>query len=86
MLDDGRVLLIGGRAAGAPVAAVDVVNPDGSITAGIPLSLPRAGHTAVRLADGSVLVAGGTTLVAGDQGTVEAATATAEVLYAGATQ
>jgi hypothetical protein len=86
MLDDGRVLLVGGRAAGAPVAAVDVVNPDGSIAAGIPLSVPRAGHTAVRLADGSVLVAGGTTLVASDQGTVEAATATAEVLYAGATQ
>jgi hypothetical protein len=87
MLDDGRVLLVGGRAAGAPVAAVDVVNPDGSITAGIPLSLPRAGHTAVRLADGSVLVAGGTTLVPdGQGGTAEGATATAEVLYAGATQ
>src|SRR5262249_47426252 len=86
MLDDGRVLLVGGRAAGTPVATVDVVNPDGSIGAGSPLGMPRAGHTAVRLADGSVLVAGGMTLVATDQGTAEAATPTAEVLYPGATQ
>src|SRR5262249_5377338 len=84
MLDDGRVLLVGGRAAGTPVATVDVVNPDGSIGAGSPLGMPRAGHTAVRLAVGSVLVAVGTTLVAIAQGTGEAATTAGDARSPGA--
>src|SRR4029450_11789583 len=77
-LDDGRVLVIGGRTAAGPVATVEALNADGSLTVLPSMSAPRVGHTAVLLADGSVLVAGGTTMVATDQGTVEAPTSSAE--------
>ena len=82
-LDDGRVLVIGGRTAAGPVATVEALNADGSLTVLPSMSAPRVGHTAVLLADGSVLVAGGTTVVATDQGTVEAPTASAEIFAPG---
>ncbi len=78
-LDDGRVLLIGGRTAGGPVATVEVVDENGSISLASPMALARVGHTAVRLSDGSVLVAGGSTVVATEQGTAEVPTASAEI-------
>ena len=78
-LDDGRVLIVGGRAAGRPVAAWISSAPDGSVSASAPLSTPRAGHAAVRLPDGSVLVAGGTTMVQTGVGAAEAPTASAEL-------
>ncbi len=83
VLDDGRVLVIGGRAASGPVATVEALNADGAIAVLPSMSSPRVGHTAVVLADGSVLVAGGTTLVATDQGTVEAPTSSAEIFVPG---
>jgi uncharacterized repeat protein (TIGR02543 family) len=82
-LDDGRVLVIGGRTAAGPVATVEALNADGSLTVLPLMSAPRVGHTAVLLADGSVLVAGGTTMVATDQGTVEAPTSSAEIFAPG---
>ena len=83
-LDDGRVLIIGGRTAAGPVATVEALNADGSLTVLPSMAAPRVGHTAVLLADGSVLVAGGTTVVATDQGTVEAPTSSAEIFTPGA--
>jgi hypothetical protein len=82
-LDDGRVLVIGGRTAAGPVATVEALNADGLLTVLPSMSVPRVGHTAVLLGDGSVLVAGGTTTVATDQGTVEAPTSSAEIFAPG---
>ncbi len=67
-LPDGRVLIAGGRdASGRAVDAVQIVQID-SFGGGIELvntdrlSLPRAGHQATLLCDGSVLLVGGTTV------------------------
>ncbi len=65
-LPDGRVLLAGGRnESGSPVATtliaqLDPVNGRVNIIATNSLSTPRAGHTAVPLCDGTVLLVGGT--------------------------
>ena len=65
-LPDGRVLLAGGRDAdGNPVATVLIARLDPlsglvDIVATDDLSVPRAGHAAVALCDGTVLVVGGT--------------------------
>jgi hypothetical protein len=59
-LEDGRVLLVGGRSGGAPVDAAEVVGVDRSATA---VSLPggaRLYASCTLLADGTVLVVGGT--------------------------
>jgi hypothetical protein len=67
-LPDGRVLIAGGRdAAGRAVDAALIVRID-SFGGGIDLvntdrlSLPRAGHQATLLCDGTVLLVGGTTV------------------------
>jgi hypothetical protein len=67
-LPDGRVLIVGGRdAAGRAVDAALIVRID-SFGGGIDLvntarlSLPRAGHQATLLCDGTVLLVGGTTV------------------------
>jgi galactose oxidase-like protein len=62
-LDDGRVLVIGGRTGDGPVNTVEVLNADGSMSLAAPMLARRAGHAAAKLADGRVLVAGGTTVV-----------------------
>ncbi|MCE9577922.1 MAG: hypothetical protein K8W52_32625 [Deltaproteobacteria bacterium] len=66
-LPDGRILLAGGRAThgGPPLATAYIarLDPvDGSVDVGETnqLSTPRAGHTAVALCDGTVLLVGGT--------------------------
>ena len=82
-LDDGRVLIIGGRAAAGPVATVEALNADGSVTLLSPMATPRVGHTAVRLTDGSVLVTGGTTVVATDQGMIETPASITEIFFPG---
>jgi Galactose oxidase, central domain len=82
-VDDGRVLVIGGRTAAGPVATVEALNADGSVTVLAPMSAPRLGHTAVLLADGRVLVAGGTTVIATEQSTVEAPTSSTEIFTPG---
>ena len=63
LLPDGRWLFIGGEGAENQAS---VWNPVTNVTSRVPLSTPRAWHTATILADGTVLVAGGrnaTTLV-----------------------
>jgi hypothetical protein len=65
-LPDGRVLLAGGRnQTGAAVATtliaqLDPVNGRVNIIATNSLSVPRAGHSAVPLCDGTILLVGGT--------------------------
>jgi hypothetical protein len=65
-LPDGRVLLAGGRdASGQPVATtyilrLDPIDGKVDISRTDNLAVPRAGHSAVRLCDGTVLVVGGT--------------------------
>jgi hypothetical protein len=66
-LPDGRVLIAGGRdASGTPVDAVFIVRID-PLGGGINvintdrLAVPRAGHEATLLCDGTVLLVGGTT-------------------------
>src|SRR5215212_3198636 len=82
-LDDGRVLVIGGRTADRPVNTVEVFGTDGVLSEGASLLEPRAGHAAAKLPDGRVLVVGGTTLVTTetDSGPVTspATTASAEI-------
>jgi hypothetical protein len=64
-LPDGRVLIVGGRSAsGAPVSAVliarlDPINGQVDISVTNAMERARAGHRAVVLCDGTVLVAGG---------------------------
>src|SRR5215207_3728076 len=67
-LDDGRVLVIGGRTANGPVDTVEVFNTNGTMSVGAQMLSPRAGHTATKLPDGNVLVVGGTTMVTTDHG------------------
>ena len=65
-LPDGSVLLAGGiDASGAPVATALLARVDalhGAVNVGTtdPLAVPRAGHGAARLCDGTILVVGGT--------------------------
>ncbi len=66
-LPDGRVLLAGGRRMlGGPalttayIARLDPVDGSVDVVATDSLSIPRAGHSAVRLCDGTILVVGGT--------------------------
>jgi hypothetical protein len=82
-LDDGRVLVIGGRTASGPVDTVEVFNTNGTMSLGAQMRSPRSGHTATKLPDGNVLVVGGTTMVTTDHGSgpvsAEAVTNSAEV-------
>ncbi|HYC76347.1 MAG TPA: kelch repeat-containing protein, partial [Planctomycetota bacterium] len=60
VMNDGRVLVIGGRAAGVPVAACEVYDPaTGAFTATGSLIEARGDATATPLGDGRTLVAGG---------------------------
>lgn len=61
LLQDGRVLIIGGNNANGPVASADLLGTDGNFSAAALMQSPRSGHTATVLSDGRVLVAGGTT-------------------------
>ncbi len=61
LLNDGRVLLVGGEDdLNLPTNAVEIVDVDaGTSVAGPPLATARYEHAAVKLGDGSVVVAGG---------------------------
>ena len=60
-LADGRVLVIGGRNSGGPLASAEVFDPvtEAWTSAGTLTTGPRYWHTATALPDGRVLVAGG---------------------------
>ncbi len=63
ILDDGRVLMVGGMfdSAGNVTASCELFDPiSGAFSPAAPMGTVRAGHTATRLPDGRVLVAGGT--------------------------
>ena len=59
LLDDGRVLVIGGTGLTAALATVEVFDTDGLLSLAAPMTVARTGHTATTLADGRVLVTGG---------------------------
>ena len=60
LLDDGRVLIIGGRDNDGKLATIEAYDPMDDIWQLLPLmTTPRSGHTATKLADGRVLVVGG---------------------------
>lgn len=65
-LPDGRVLLAGGRdeagqkVASTHIARVDPIDGRVVVVATDAMQVPRAGHTAVLLGDGTVLIVGGT--------------------------
>jgi hypothetical protein len=67
LLDDGRVLVVGGETGfddaanpRAPLAAAELYDPAaGTFTALPPLAEPRSNHRAVKLRDGRVLIVGG---------------------------
>jgi hypothetical protein len=61
LLDNGRVMLVGGEDDGyLQIANVEFIDLDaGTSTAGPSLNVARYEHAAVKLADGSVIVAGG---------------------------
>jgi hypothetical protein len=60
LLQDGRVLAVGGVSAGLPTALVEIYDPaHDRWAAAAKLQVARFGHSAVLLPDGRVLVAGG---------------------------
>jgi len=60
LLQDGKVLIAGGRDGDVPLNSTDLFDPaTGSVTPSGFLTVPRAGHTATTLLDGTVLIAGG---------------------------
>lgn len=62
LLPDGRVLLAGGSdSGGAPLASVELVNTDGSVSAAAPMNVARTSAAALMLPNGDVLVTGGGT-------------------------
>ena len=63
LLEDGRVLIVGGtNARGVPTAGSEIFDPKANRwTRAASMSTARAAHTATRLSDGSVLVTGGRT-------------------------
>ena len=59
LLDDGRVLIIGGTGLTGALATVELFDTEGSWWLAAPMAVARTGHTATALADGRVLVTGG---------------------------
>jgi hypothetical protein len=60
LLDDGRVLLIGGQSANTELATTEVFDPaSGAFTAGPTMLEARANHTAVKIGGSTVAVIGG---------------------------
>ena len=56
LLQDGRVLIIGGNNANGPVASADIFGTDGNFSHAALMQTARSGHTATVLSDGRVLV------------------------------
>lgn len=71
-LADGRILVVGGQAAGGALATAELYDPvDGTWSAAPDLTTGRTRHAAVRLFDGRVMVAGGLTNLGVATNTVE---------------
>jgi hypothetical protein len=61
LLQDGRILIVGGTDASGPSSTAELFDSNGSFSLASPMNVPRSGHVAVVLQDGRVLVAGGVT-------------------------
>jgi hypothetical protein len=62
LLNDGRVLVVGGQDGTLPLGSAEILDPSLTVpswTAAAPLTTPRRNHTATLLPDGTVLVTGG---------------------------
>jgi N-acetylneuraminic acid mutarotase len=59
LLDDGRVLITGGRTADGSLRSAELFTPVAGFSAAGEMLSERSGHAAVRLLDGRVLVTGG---------------------------
>ena len=59
VLDDGRILVVGGFADATLLYGAEIYNPITQIWSPVPTAAARAGHTATLLANGEVLVVGG---------------------------
>jgi hypothetical protein len=61
LMQDGRVLITGGRGASGTLNTAEIYDPatNSFLPVTTPMSAPRVGHSAVALLDGRVLVAGG---------------------------
>jgi hypothetical protein len=82
LLNDGRILVVGGENAAGPTAQSELIDPSsGAVSAG-PVSGARTDHAAVLLGDGRVLITGGRD-GAGDLGTSEAFDPVANAFIAG---
>ena len=63
VLQDGRVLLVGGRGTAGALASVEIYDPvSDTLSAAAVLSSARSQHTATVLSDGRVLVVGGVSI------------------------
>jgi N-acetylneuraminic acid mutarotase len=87
VLNDGRVLFVGGQDVNGVVGAdCEIWNPSTGVSSAIPsMSTPRSQHTATVLGDGRVWVAGGVSLldVTNPVGSVASALASTEIYNPG---
>ena len=66
LLDDGRVIAVGGTSRGGNMTGSEIYNPETKIwSQSGDMSESRASHTATILEDGKVLVVGGTNTASG---------------------
>jgi len=61
LLQDGRILIMGGNDVNGPSSTAEYFGANGSFSQAAPMNVPRSGHVSVLLRDGRVLVTGGTT-------------------------
>src|ERR1700686_151273 len=57
LLQDGRILIMGGNDANDPSSTAELFGANGSFSLAPAMNVPRSGHVAVVLQDGRVLVA-----------------------------
>ncbi len=59
LLQDGRILIVGGENAGGPVSQPELFDPGSQTFSVLASATPRTDHTSTLLGDGRVLIAGG---------------------------
>ena len=71
LLQDGRILITGGKGASGALVSVELYGNTGSFSAAPPMDVARSRHISIVLQDGRVLVAGGTTTGGGETNAAE---------------